>query len=126
MEVGFRSRNSLYIDLLRIDHVIVVSSNRSDFVLCVCLGSHATQDCEQCVLPVFNNLVVNERSNDVEAEVLKSRYILPPKSSFYMVCRLINWFSFGHIETSLASILLWFVLYHVEVRYGADSQSNSW
>ncbi|KAL6207402.1 hypothetical protein ACLB2K_018360 [Fragaria x ananassa] len=88
-------------------------------------GSHATQDCEQCVLPVFNNLVVNERSNDVEAEVLKSRYILPPKSSFYMVCRLINWFSFGHIETSLASILLWFVLYHVEVRYGADSQSNS-
>ncbi|PRQ26990.1 putative mRNA (2'-O-methyladenosine-N(6)-)-methyltransferase [Rosa chinensis] len=47
-------------------------------------GSLATQDCEQCVLPVFNNLVVNESSNDVEAEVLTSRYILPPKSSFYM------------------------------------------
>ncbi|XP_062024032.1 methyltransferase-like protein 2 isoform X2 [Rosa rugosa] len=47
-------------------------------------GSLATQGCEQCVLPLFNNLVVNESSNDVEAEVLTSRYILPPKSSFYM------------------------------------------
>ncbi|KAF7139146.1 hypothetical protein RHSIM_Rhsim07G0236000 [Rhododendron simsii] len=39
---------------------------------------------EQRLIPVFNNLVVNETSKDVEAEFLNTRYIIPRKSSFYM------------------------------------------
>lgn len=54
-------------------------------------GSPITQCHEQRVLPVFNNLVVNETGDDVEAQVLNSRYILPPNSSFYMVCRLTDY-----------------------------------
>jgi hypothetical protein len=41
---------------------------------------------EQRVLPVFNNLVLNETSDDVEAEFLNSQYVIPRESSFYMVC----------------------------------------
>ncbi|KAI5353907.1 PREDICTED: methyltransferase [Prunus dulcis] len=47
-------------------------------------GAPTIQYCEQRAFPVFNNLVVNETSEDVEAELLNSRYILPPESSFYM------------------------------------------
>ena len=101
--------------------------NDRDLYSTLCLlGSVAAQDCQQCVVPVFNNLVVNESSNDVEAEVLTSRYILPPKSSFYMVCRLTDRFCFRHSVTCVTSILYGLFLYHVEVRHGADSQSNSW
>ncbi|KAM7517154.1 hypothetical protein LguiA_006737 [Lonicera macranthoides] len=39
---------------------------------------------EQRVMPIFNNLVVNETSSDVVAEFLNSRYILPKDSCFYM------------------------------------------
>ncbi|XWS14616.1 hypothetical protein CRYUN_Cryun35bG0024500 [Craigia yunnanensis] len=39
---------------------------------------------EQRVLPVFNNLVVNDSSNEVEAEFLNRHYILPRESCFYM------------------------------------------
>ncbi|CAI9116678.1 OLC1v1017890C1 [Oldenlandia corymbosa var. corymbosa] len=35
-------------------------------------------------MPVFNNLVMNESANDVEAEILNHRYIMPKKSCFYM------------------------------------------
>lgn len=38
------------------------------------------------VVPVFNNLVVNETSDDMEAEFLNNKYILPRESCFYMVC----------------------------------------
>lgn len=34
---------------------------------------------------MFDNLVANERSNDIEAELLDHKYILPKKSCFYMV-----------------------------------------
>ncbi|CAL8099847.1 unnamed protein product [Prunus armeniaca] len=47
-------------------------------------GAPTIQYCEQRAFPVFNNLVVNETSEDVEAELLNSQYILPPESSFYM------------------------------------------
>ncbi|KAH7845633.1 hypothetical protein Vadar_004210 [Vaccinium darrowii] len=47
-------------------------------------GSPVIHSCEQRLIPVFNNLVVNETSKDVEAEFLNSRYIIPRKSSFYM------------------------------------------
>ncbi|KAJ6679263.1 N6-ADENOSINE-METHYLTRANSFERASE [Salix purpurea] len=36
------------------------------------------------VVPVFNNLVVNEASDDMEAEFLNKKYILPRESCFYM------------------------------------------
>ncbi|KAL2498351.1 Methyltransferase-like protein 2 [Abeliophyllum distichum] len=39
---------------------------------------------EQRVVPVFNSLVANEGSSDVEAEFLNHRYIVPKKSCFYM------------------------------------------
>lgn len=41
---------------------------------------------EQRVLPIFDNLVLNEMGDDVEAEFLNSRYVIPRESSFYMVC----------------------------------------
>ncbi|XP_009334546.2 methyltransferase-like protein 2 isoform X2 [Pyrus x bretschneideri] len=47
-------------------------------------GSPVMEYCKQRAVPVFNNLVINETSEDVEAELLGSRYILPPESSFYM------------------------------------------
>ncbi|KAF9668647.1 hypothetical protein SADUNF_Sadunf14G0025400 [Salix dunnii] len=37
------------------------------------------------VVPVFNNLVVNEASDDMEAEFLNKKYILPRESCFYML-----------------------------------------
>ncbi|EXC07303.1 Methyltransferase-like protein 2 [Morus notabilis] len=49
-------------------------------------GSPPTQYCER-VLPVFNNLIVNETSDDLEAEFMNTRYILPHDSSFYMPYR---------------------------------------
>ncbi|KDP38467.1 hypothetical protein JCGZ_04392 [Jatropha curcas] len=43
---------------------------------------------DQCswrrILPVFNNLVVNETCDDVEAEFLNGKYVLPRQSCFYM------------------------------------------
>jgi hypothetical protein len=41
---------------------------------------------EERVLPIFNNLVLNETSDDVEAEFLDSPYVMPRESCFYMVC----------------------------------------
>ncbi|XVE56003.1 hypothetical protein DITRI_Ditri03aG0202200 [Diplodiscus trichospermus] len=39
---------------------------------------------EQRVLPVFNNLVVNDTCDEVEAEFLNRHFILPRESCFYM------------------------------------------
>ncbi|XP_039044062.1 methyltransferase-like protein 2 isoform X2 [Hibiscus syriacus] len=39
---------------------------------------------ERRVLPIFHNLVVNDKPEDVEAEFLKRHYILPRLSCFYM------------------------------------------
>ncbi|KFK44069.1 hypothetical protein AALP_AA1G212000 [Arabis alpina] len=45
----------------------------------------STENCnEQRVFQVFNNLVVNEREEEVEAEFSNRRYIMPRKSCFYM------------------------------------------
>jgi len=41
---------------------------------------------EQGVLPIFDNLVLNETGDDIEAEFLSSQYVIPRESSFYMVC----------------------------------------
>uniref|UniRef100_A0A7C9APA3 Site-specific DNA-methyltransferase (Adenine-specific) n=2 Tax=Opuntia streptacantha TaxID=393608 RepID=A0A7C9APA3_OPUST len=38
----------------------------------------------QKLLPIFNNLVLNETNDDVLAEFLTSQYVLPKDSSFYM------------------------------------------
>ncbi|ONI32820.1 hypothetical protein PRUPE_1G388100 [Prunus persica] len=49
-------------------------------------GASIIQYCEQRAFPGFNNnLVVNEAGEDVEAELLNCRYILPPQSAFYML-----------------------------------------
>ncbi|KAA3476391.1 methyltransferase-like protein 2 [Gossypium australe] len=40
---------------------------------------------ERRVLPVFNNLVVNDTPEEVEAEFLNRRYLLPSMSCFYML-----------------------------------------
>ncbi|KAM4121912.1 hypothetical protein ACJW30_01G041300 [Castanea mollissima] len=47
-------------------------------------GSPIMQYSEQRVLPIFDNLVLNETGDDVEAEFLNSRYVIPRESSFYM------------------------------------------
>ncbi|XP_062158239.1 methyltransferase-like protein 2 isoform X3 [Alnus glutinosa] len=47
-------------------------------------GSPIMQYREERVLPVFNNLVLNETSDDVEAEFLDSPYVMPRESCFYM------------------------------------------
>ncbi|XP_047327223.1 methyltransferase-like protein 2 [Impatiens glandulifera] len=47
-------------------------------------GLSKAEFCEQKVVPVFNSLVQNETSMDLEAEFLGSKYILPRKSCFYM------------------------------------------
>ncbi|CDP07562.1 unnamed protein product [Coffea canephora] len=39
---------------------------------------------DQISVPVFNNFVVNNGDNDVEAELLNRNYIIPRKSCFYM------------------------------------------
>ncbi|KAL6504396.1 hypothetical protein OROGR_026319 [Orobanche gracilis] len=36
------------------------------------------------VIPVFDNLIANEGSDDMEAELVDHKYILPKESSFYM------------------------------------------
>ncbi|KAI4354889.1 hypothetical protein L6164_003714 [Bauhinia variegata] len=46
--------------------------------------SRGMQCCEQRVLPAFNNLVANETKEDVDAEFLNSRFIIPRESAFYM------------------------------------------
>lgn len=48
-------------------------------------GSPIMQYSEQRVLPIFDNLVLNETGDDVEAEFLNSRYVIPRESSFYML-----------------------------------------
>ncbi|CAN1126856.1 Methyltransferase-like protein 2 [Linum perenne] len=42
------------------------------------------QLCNQRVVPVFNNLVVNETGDEVEAEFLNRKYVIPRESCFYM------------------------------------------
>ena len=44
------------------------------------------QNCVR-VIPAFNNLVVNEKDEEVEAEFMNTQYILPRDSCFYMVCK---------------------------------------
>ncbi|XP_062098346.1 methyltransferase-like protein 2 isoform X2 [Humulus lupulus] len=46
-------------------------------------GYSTPQFCER-VIPVFNNLISNETSDDVEAEFMDTQYILPPDGCFYM------------------------------------------
>ncbi|GFS46515.1 hypothetical protein Acr_00g0102740 [Actinidia rufa] len=48
-------------------------------------GSPIVQSHGQKVIPMFNNLVVNETSRDAEAEFLNSKFIMPQKSCFYVV-----------------------------------------
>uniref|UniRef100_A0A2P2KC53 Uncharacterized protein MANES_05G163100 n=2 Tax=Rhizophora mucronata TaxID=61149 RepID=A0A2P2KC53_RHIMU len=47
-------------------------------------GGPIDQCGQQRVLPAFNNLVVNETSDDVEADFLDRNYIIPRDSCFYM------------------------------------------
>lgn len=47
-------------------------------------GDLLFQTCEQRVLPIFNNLVVNDANCDVEADFLDARYIIPRNSCFFM------------------------------------------
>ncbi|XP_018825861.1 methyltransferase-like protein 2 isoform X3 [Juglans regia] len=47
-------------------------------------GSMIMQYSEQKVHPLFNNLVLNETGDDVEAEFLSSRFVIPRKSCFLM------------------------------------------
>ncbi|PSS19779.1 Methyltransferase-like protein [Actinidia chinensis var. chinensis] len=47
-------------------------------------GSPIVQSHGQKVIPMFNNLIVNETSGDAEAEFLNSKFIMPRKSCFYM------------------------------------------
>ncbi|OAY50794.1 methyltransferase-like protein 2 isoform X2 [Manihot esculenta] len=48
------------------------------------VGSPIDQCNGQRIIPVFNNLVVNETISDVDAEFLNEKYILPRESCFYM------------------------------------------
>lgn len=57
-------------------------------VFVVLLGCSIENCNEQRVFQVFNNLVVNETEEEVEAEFSHRRYIMPRKSCFYMVCEI--------------------------------------
>lgn len=48
-------------------------------------ASPINQHLNQKLLPIFNNFISNETSNDVVAEFLTSQYVLPKDSSFYMM-----------------------------------------
>ncbi|CAN1126860.1 Methyltransferase-like protein 2 [Linum perenne] len=52
-------------------------------------GCNVDQLCNQRVVPVFNNLVVNETGDEVEAEFLNRKYVIPRESCFYMTRYLI-------------------------------------
>ncbi|KAK4352011.1 hypothetical protein RND71_027529 [Anisodus tanguticus] len=52
-------------------------------------GSTLAQSIEQRVAPVFNNLVANEGSCDIEAELFNHKYIIPKRSCFCMIDSLI-------------------------------------
>ncbi|KAA8537665.1 hypothetical protein F0562_027345 [Nyssa sinensis] len=47
-------------------------------------GSPLAQHSEERVIPIFNNLVVNETTDDVVAEFLNRQYVIPRDCSFYM------------------------------------------
>ncbi|KAF4348231.1 hypothetical protein F8388_015054 [Cannabis sativa] len=47
-------------------------------------GGYSTTQFSERVIPVFNNLISNDTSEDVEAEFMNTQYILPPDSCFYM------------------------------------------
>lgn len=47
-------------------------------------GFPLAQSIEQKVTPAFNNLVANEGSYDIEAELFNHKYIIPKRSCFYM------------------------------------------
>ncbi|CAL1410994.1 unnamed protein product [Linum trigynum] len=47
-------------------------------------GNIVDQCCDQGLVPVFNNLVVNETGDEVEAEFLSRKYVIPRESCFYM------------------------------------------
>lgn len=49
------------------------------------LGWLCAENGEGNLVKVFDNLVVNDTDNDVEAKFLDRHYILPRRSSFYMV-----------------------------------------
>ena len=66
--------------------IVFANLNSLSSLLLFCSGSPIMENSEQRVLPVFDNLIVNETSDDVEAEFLNSKYILPRESCFYMVC----------------------------------------
>lgn len=68
-----KNENSIYCA------VSVVCGHKNSFNL------SGSDSCCQRVVPVFDNLVDNERSNDIEAEFLDHKYILPKKSCFCMV-----------------------------------------
>lgn len=66
------------------------------------------------MVPVFNNLVVNEGDNDVEAEILNHRYIIPKKSCFYMVWQVFQFFllgTWGKLYPELNWSLCMFILF---------------
>ncbi|KZV23234.1 methyltransferase-like protein 2 [Dorcoceras hygrometricum] len=42
------------------------------------------ESCDKSILPLFDNIVSNEGSDDVEAEIFGCKFILPKKSCFFM------------------------------------------
>ncbi|KAI5656019.1 hypothetical protein M9H77_24812 [Catharanthus roseus] len=47
-------------------------------------GSQVNQCCEPRMVPVFNNHVINQGTDDLVAELLSNKYIIPRGSCFYM------------------------------------------
>lgn len=61
----------------------------------MCFHYASESSFELRVASLFNNLVVNETRDEVEAEFLDHQYILPRESCFYMVwCHFVNIFPF--------------------------------
>ncbi|CAN0922085.1 Methyltransferase-like protein 2 [Linum grandiflorum] len=48
-------------------------------------GCNADQPCSRRMVPVFNNVVINEAGIEVEAEFMSRKYVIPRESCFYMV-----------------------------------------
>ncbi|CAN0922087.1 Methyltransferase-like protein 2 [Linum grandiflorum] len=47
-------------------------------------GCNADQPCSRRMVPVFNNVVINEAGIEVEAEFMSRKYVIPRESCFYM------------------------------------------
>ncbi|CAI0425488.1 unnamed protein product [Linum tenue] len=99
LELGKVWQAPLYEITLKFPRTCASNENEGDIV---------DQWCDQRVVPVFDNLVVNEIGDEVEAEFLSRKYVIPRQSCFYMFCLLLHIFAclslYTHFKSDLGKI----------------------